>query len=112
MFLLVKTVASALIVVSVSELAKRSSFAGALLASLPLISILSFTWLYLDTRDVEQVARLSEQIVWLVIPSLLLFVVLPPLLRHGVTFPVAMALASAATVLAYFLVVFLMGRFS
>ena len=67
----------------VSELAKRSSFWGAALASLPLTSLLAFVWLYLDTGDIQKVSSLSQGIFWLVLPSLLLFVVLPLLLRSG-----------------------------
>ena len=51
-------------------------FASAL-ASLPLISLLAFMWLYLDTGDVEKVVALSRGIFWLVLPSLVLFIALP-----------------------------------
>lgn len=78
-----KIVLSALILVAVSEIAKRSSLLAALLASLPLTSLLAFVWLYLDTGDVQQVASLSSDIFWLVLPSLPLFLVLPLLLKMG-----------------------------
>ena len=44
---------------------------------------------------------MSGQIFWLVLPSLLLFLLLPWLLRQGFGFWLALSLASAATVLAY-----------
>lgn len=84
--LLVKFLLSAAIVVTVSEVAKRSVIAGGLLASLPLVSVLSLIWLYQDTGDVGRVAALSTDIFWLVIPSLVMFVVLPYLLNRGLSF--------------------------
>ena len=56
----IKLVISALLIVAISELSKRSTFAGALLASVPIVSVLAMIWLYTDTRDVAQVATLSN----------------------------------------------------
>ena len=92
---------SALILVAVAEVAKRSTFWAAALASLPLTSLLAFVWLYLDTGDVQKVAALAGGIFWLVLPSLLLFVLLPLLLRSGWGFWASLAVSSAATALAY-----------
>jgi hypothetical protein len=96
-----KIILSAAVLVAVSELAKRSSFWGAALASLPLTSLLAFVWLYMDTGDVKQVINLSNSIFWLVIPSLVLFIALPLLLRSGINFWMSFFIASAATALSY-----------
>ncbi len=106
-----KIVLTAAVVVAVSELAKRSSFWGAVLASLPLTSLLAFVWLYLDTGSNESVATLSLGIFWLVLPSLLLFVALPWLLRAGVTFWPSLGIACAATVAGYFVMLWVLQRF-
>jgi hypothetical protein len=92
---------SAAALVAVSEVAKRSSVWAALVASLPLTSLLAFVWLYIDTKDTQKIAALSGDIFWLVIPSLVLFPMLALLLRSGVAFWWAMAGAIAATLLAY-----------
>ncbi|MHB1091963.1 DUF3147 family protein [Thiobacillus sp.] len=92
---------SALILVAIAEVAKRSTFWAAALASLPLTSLLAFVWLYLDTGDVQKVAALAGGIFWLVLPSLLLFVLLPLLLRSGWGFWLSLAVSSIATALAY-----------
>jgi hypothetical protein len=97
-----KIILSAAVVVAVSELAKRSSFWGAVLASLPLTSLLAFVWLYIDTGDVQRVINLSNGIFWLVIPSLVLFITLPLLLRSGINFWFSLSIASAATAISYF----------
>ena len=103
---------SALILVAVAEMAKRSTFWAAALASLPLVSLLAFVWLYLDTGDVQKVAALSSGIFWLVLPSLLLFVLLLPLLlRNGLGFWLGLAVSSAATALAYQGTIKLLAKF-
>lgn len=96
-----KVFLSAIILIAVTELAKRSSFWGATLASLPLTSLLAFVWLYLDTGKIEQVAELSQGIFWLVLPSLLLFIALPLLLRVGLNFWLSLVTACLITALAY-----------
>jgi hypothetical protein len=102
---------SALIIVVIAEVAKRSSFWAAALASLPLTSLLAFVWLYLDTGDAQKVAVLAGDIFWLVLPSLLLFVLLPILLRSGLGFWFSLAVSSAATALAYLGMIKLLGMF-
>jgi hypothetical protein len=102
---------SALILVVIAEVAKRSTFWAAALASLPLISLLAFVWLYLDTGDVQKVATLASGIFWLVLPSLLLFVLLPILLRSGLGFWFSLVVSSAATALAYLGMIKLLGMF-
>jgi len=102
---------SALILVAVAEVAKRSTFWAAALASLPLTSLLAFVWLYLDTGDAQKVAALAGGIFWLVLPSLLLFVLLPILLRHGWGFWLSLAVSGAATALAYVGMVRLLAAF-
>lgn len=106
-----KVLLTAAVVVAVSEIAKRSTFWGAAIASLPLTSVLAFVWLYLDTGNSQRVADLSQSIFWLVLPSLTLFLVLPLLLRLGVTFWLSLGVACVATAIAYFGMVWCLGRF-
>jgi len=106
-----KIVFSTAILIAVAELAKRSSFWAAALASLPLTSLLAFVWLYFDTGDVEKVAALSDGIFWLILPSLVLFIVLPLLLRYGLGFWLSLGVACIATATAYFGMVKFLGAF-
>ena len=92
---------SGAVIVAASEIAKKSAVFGALVISLPLASIMSMTWLYNDTEDTAQVADFAESVLWLVIPSMLLFVVLPFLLRRGWGFEAAMVVGIVATIVAY-----------
>jgi len=97
----VKLVLSALIIVTVSELAKRQPAWAGLLASLPLVSLVAIVWLYVDTHDIRQVSELSTSIFWLVLPSLIFFVTLPLLLRHGLHFTASLLIAALVTMAAY-----------
>ena len=96
---LIKIGLSAFIIAAVSEIAKRSTVFGALIASLPLTSLLAMIWLYQDTKNAQKIAALSGEIFWLVLPSLLLFIVLPVLIRRGMHFYPALGVACGATAL-------------
>lgn len=106
----IKVFVTAVVVVAVAEIAKRSSFWGAVLASLPLTSLLAFIWLYLDTGDAKNVASLSIGIFWLVLATLPLFLILPALLKAGWSFWLSLGAACGATVGAYLLLVWVLER--
>lgn len=103
-YFLLKILLSSFVLAAVSELGKRSTLTAAILASLPLTSLLALTWLYLDTGDTEKVASLSMGIFWVVVPSLVFFVVFASLMRMGLRFPIALpasCLVMAATYAGY-----------
>jgi hypothetical protein len=110
-YLVTKFATTALIVVLVSELAKRSTLVGAILASIPTVSVLAMIWMYVETRDTGRLASFSVDVVWLVLPSLVLFAVLPVLLRMGVGFWWSLAGGIVATACAYWASVQLMAWF-
>ena len=107
-----KGLLSGTIVVAASEIAKKSSIFGALIVSLPIISILSLFWLYNDTKDTTKVADFAEGILWLVIPALSLFIILPYLLRRDWSFEAAMAVGIFATMIAYAIGVYFTAHYS
>ena len=98
----VKVAVSALLIVAVSEIAKRHSLLAALVASLPIVSILAMIWLYIETSDVARISVLSYQIFWLVIPSLALFFLLPVFIKWGFGFWLSLGAAAAAMMACYF----------
>ena len=107
----IKVLITAIVVVAVSELGKRSSFWAAVLASLPLTSLLAFVWLYRGNGNVEAIASLSQGIFWLVLASLPLFLILPALLKNGVGFWPSLTASCVVTVALYFVLVWVLGRF-
>jgi putative Ca2+/H+ antiporter (TMEM165/GDT1 family) len=65
-YYLLKLVITSVLIVAISEIGKKSFLVGAVLASVPLVSVLAMVWLYIDTRDAEKVAALAR---WPAVPS-------------------------------------------
>jgi hypothetical protein len=84
--LAVRALLSGLIIAIVALTARRSPAVGALVASLPLISLLATIWLWRDTGDADRVAAHVEATFWYVLPSLPMFLLIPAGLRHGFHF--------------------------
>ena len=80
-----KLVITAAIIVIISEVSKRLPLLGSLIASLPLVSVLGMIWMYGETRDLVQCG--SCRAVWYVLPSLPMFLLMPWMLRKGLSFP-------------------------
>lgn len=109
-YYIVKVVISAILIVIISEISKRSSLVGAILASIPLVSVLAMVWLYIDTKDIDRVTGLASGIFWLVLPSLALFISLPLLLKQGINFYLSMTLSILITVVCYWLMVTILDQ--
>ena len=101
LYLIIKAAISGAIVAAVSEIARRYPGWGGLLASLPLTSLLAMIWLWRDSHDPERVAELVGSTVWFIVPSLPMFIVLPWMLRSGLAFWLAFAIAVAGTLALY-----------
>ena len=110
-YTIIKVIITSLLIVAISVLSKRSSLLGALLASLPLTSVLAMLWLYIDTKEVGKVADLAASIFWLVIPSLVFFISLPVLLKKGLHFYLSMGISMSMTAGCYFIMIALLTRF-
>ena len=110
-YYIIKLVISAAIIVAVSEIAKHSAGLGALIKSLPLISILAMIWLYVDTHDAGKISELSIATFWLVLPTLPMFLVLPALLKHGHGFYLSLSISVAVMAACYLVAVPLLARF-
>jgi hypothetical protein len=110
-YLIVKAVISAIIIVAVSEIARRSAGLGALIASLPLVSVLGMIWLWRDTADPVRMADHAQATFWYVLPSLPMFLLIPLMLKRGIGFWPALAVGCGVTVLLYIVMTALLARF-
>ncbi len=110
MYIVIKTILTVIIIVTISEIARRSSFVAGILASIPLTSALALTWLYLDTKDIRSVIDLSNSILLLIPPSLIFFIVLPLALKR-LDFFYSFFISISATVLVYWFYISLLSRF-
>ena len=111
LYLFIKIITSSFIIVAISEISKKSTFFGGIIASIPLISLLSIIWLYIDTKDINNIVDLSNSIFFMVIPSLVFFVSLPILLKSGINFYLSISLSIFFTSLCYGLVIFILHQF-
>lgn len=100
-YYLIKVLISSVLIVLISEVSKKSGLLGGLFASIPLVSFLAITWLYIETKDVEKISRLSIDIFWLVLPSLSFFLIFPYLLRRQMLFGWAMLLSTVIMIILY-----------
>jgi hypothetical protein len=79
-YLFVKYLITAAVVVLVSELAKANDKLGALLAALPLVTVLTLIWLFIEKQPSAKIANHAYYTFWYVIPTLPMFLLFPYLL--------------------------------
>jgi|TARA_R100000455_G_scaffold29967_1_gene20525 F0F1-type ATP synthase assembly protein I len=106
----IKAVVSGILIAAVSEASRRNAAAGAILASLPLVSVMGMIWLWRDTGDTVRLADHAEATFWFVLSSLPMFLLIPALLRRDVGFWAALGLGCLLTIVLYGLVVFTAPR--
>jgi hypothetical protein len=106
----VKAALSGLIIAAVSTLARRSAAFGALVASLPLVSVMGMLWLWHDTHDTSRMEAHVTATFWYVLPSLPMFLLMPALMRAGAGFYSALLAGCCVTVGLYLLAVWLGPR--
>mgnify|MGYP003387278377 CR=1 FL=1 len=111
MYFIAKAALSGLLVALVSEIAKRSPSFGALVVSLPLISLLAILWLWRETGDTARVADHAQATFWYVLPSLPMFLLLPLLLRAGVGFWPSLLVGCVLTIVLYAATVVIAAKF-
>ena len=107
----VKAALSGIIVAAVSTVAKRYPGFGALIASLPLVSVLGMIWLWHDKPNAENMAAHAQATFWFVLPSLPMFLLVPAMLRAGFPFWVTLLAGCALTILLYLLMTWMGPRF-
>tara|TARA_B100000965_G_scaffold403191_1_gene430747 strand:+ start:502 stop:855 length:354 start_codon:yes stop_codon:yes gene_type:complete len=85
-YLIIKTLITAMVVVAASEIAKRSSIFAGIIISIPLTTFLALMWLYWETNSQEKVIALTHSTLMMAIPSLSFFIFLPILLKNNLSF--------------------------
>ena len=111
-YLIIKTLITAITVVAVSEIAKRSSLLAGILASIPLTSFLAFIWLYWDTKDPQKVIELSNSILLMIIPSFACFIILPIALKLNYSFLLSMTISVIITAIIYWIYVSVLSKYN
>jgi hypothetical protein len=109
-YIALKAAISGIIIAVVSEVAKRYPGFGALIASLPLVSVMGMMWLWHDFPDRANMASHAEATFWFVLPSLPMFLLIPALLRQGLGFWYALAAGCLVTIALYLLMTWIAPR--
>ena len=110
LYYLIKLIITTVLIVLISEIGKRYSLAGALLAAIPLVSILAMTWMYIDTGSSQSAVEFSQRIVWLIAPSMTLFILFPVLIKKGLGFFPSLFIATDMTIVAYYSVIYFLKK--
>ena len=100
---IVKAVTSGLIILIATEVSNRSTILAALIIALPLVSIISLTWVWIETKDVSKISALSSQIFWFVLPSLPMFLIIPTLLKKEFHFFFALIVGCSVTIILFYI---------
>ena len=109
MYIGLKILITALIVVVVSEISRRSTIIAGLIASIPLTSLLAIIWIYFETSDVENIKNLSSNILMMIPPSLTFFICLPLFIDMRIEFYVSIFLSIVITAIVYWLYFYILG---
>ena len=107
----IRALLSGIIIALIAVVGRKAPAAGALIASLPLISIMAMIWLWRDTGDHNLLANHAEATFYFVIPSLPMFLLIPFMLRNGLSFWVSLGSGIALTVALYLLTATLAARY-
>jgi hypothetical protein len=106
-----KALLAGAMIAAVSEIGKRLPATAAIVASLPLVSVLGMIFLWHAKPDSENMAVHVQATFWYVLPSLPMFLLIPPMLRAGTNFWIALGVGCAITVGLYLLMVHFGPRF-
>ncbi|MDP3121301.1 DUF3147 family protein [Polynucleobacter sp.] len=109
-WIITKYLLTAGMVVLISEVAKRSDKLGGFIAALPLMTLLTLVWLYIENQPEEKIANHAYYTFWYVIPTLPMFLIFPSLLpRLG--FWLSIVICLLVTVVCFGLFALLMKNF-
>tara|TARA_B100000700_G_scaffold117728_1_gene132465 strand:+ start:1033 stop:1383 length:351 start_codon:yes stop_codon:yes gene_type:complete len=111
MYIVLKILLTALIVVAISEISRRSTIIAGIVASIPLTSLLAIIWIYFDTNDLENIKNLSGNILLMIPPSLTFFISLPLLIDIKIEFYVSVFFSVLITAFVYWLYFYILGIF-
>ena len=102
---------TALIIFAVVQVSERNTLLAAVLASIPIVSVLAMMWMNHEGQSAEEISGFAKDIVWLLIPSLLMFIVMPLLIERGWEFYPALGAGLATTILGYFMMIQIMEKY-
>lgn len=110
LWLAAKYLITAAVVVLVSEAARRSDRLGGFIAALPLVTVLTLVWLYIEKQPPDRIANHAWYTLWYVLPTLPMFLAFPWLLPRIGFWP-TLAASMAISVVSFGVAVQVLRRF-
>ncbi|MCX8057959.1 MAG: DUF3147 family protein [Spirochaetes bacterium] len=110
MIYFLKIIISALLIFIISEISKKYPKVGGLIASLPLVSLISILWLFYETRDKQKVIDYCNSIYIYIFPSIFIFIFLPIFLKLNINFYISLLISSFICIIFYSLVYFILNK--
>lgn len=111
-YIILKVIISAVVIVAIAEISKRNTILGAMIASLPIVSVLALTWLYIDTKNTHKIMELSKNILILILPSLSFFIFLIFLLKREINYYISLSISLFLVVALYFITLRVLKEFN
>ena len=106
-----KYLISAGLIVVISEFAKRSDRAGAIIGALPWLTTLVMVWLFTEKQGDDKIANHANYTLWYVLPTMPMFLLISYLLKRGLGFPLALTIALGFTAILFIIYVRILKRF-
>lgn len=100
----IKFAATVILILTITEVVKKSEQIGALITALPWVALLSLIWLHMEHQPTAKIADYSALTFWYVLPTLPMFLLLPKLLSMGMNFWLAFLCGIASAIACLFLV--------
>ena len=100
-YIIFKGIISGILIIIISEVSKKFPGFGGLIASLPLISVMAMTWIWLETGNSEKIINHSLSTFWFVIPSLPMFILIPFIIQKNYSFWTSLIIGCLITMILY-----------
>tara|TARA_X000001036_G_C20260920_1_gene636184 strand:+ start:18 stop:368 length:351 start_codon:yes stop_codon:yes gene_type:complete len=110
--LVIKAIISGVLIAIISELGRKNPGFGALIASLPLISIFAIIWMWLEDKNSNNIADYAEATFWLVLPTLPMFLIIAFLLRSNWNIWFVLAISIFFTIVFYLITIKIMSFYN
>ena len=112
--IILKYLITAGLVVLISEVARRSDKLGALIAALPMVTVLAMTWMFFEIKGPQQTEKIANHAwytFWYVIPTMPMFLLMPWMLRKGIHYGWSLLAGCLVTAALFVLTAWIMKRF-
>ena len=109
-WIITKYAITAALIVLITEVAKRSDKLGALIAALPIVTLLAMIWMWFENQGDAKIANHAWYTFWYVVPTLPMFLIFPALLPRIGFWP-TLGVSAVITVASFTVFAMIVKRF-